>query len=133
MIPPDVLVTAACTSRSFAPVVVSATVPAPPAVTAAPIVSTPVVAVRLMLPPLPVVIAPVVVRAPVLFTVTSVPGVCVIPVTVRVPAVSVRAMAPLVLFVAVKLPTVFAHSASGRPPRWWSAGQWSRTCPPRSP
>jgi len=54
VIPPDVLETAACTNRSFAPVVVSATVPRPPAVTAAPIVSTPVVAVRLMLPPLPV-------------------------------------------------------------------------------
>ena len=61
-----------------------------------------------MLPPLPVVIAPLVVRLPVFPTVTPAPGVCVIPVTVNVPAVFVRLIAPLALFVALKLPTVFA-------------------------
>ena len=49
-----------------APVAVRPTVPEPPAVTAAPMVSVPVVAVRLMLPLAAVVIAPLVVSAPVL-------------------------------------------------------------------
>src|SRR5438552_683467 len=73
-----------------------------------PIVSTPVVAVRAMLPPEPVVTAPEVVRLPVLPTVTAAPGVCVMPVTVSVPAVLVRLIPPLVPLLAVKLPTVFA-------------------------
>ena len=52
------LVIGACTRMLLAPVEVRLTVPAPPAVTAAPAVSVPVVAVRDTLPPEPVVIAP---------------------------------------------------------------------------
>jgi len=73
-----------------------------------------------MLPPLPVVIAPLVVRLPVLFTVTPVPGVCVIPVMVRGLAVLVRAMAPLVLFVALEGPDGVGPVQGSRPsPSWW--------------
>ena len=68
-----------------APVVVNPTVPAPPAVTGAPIVSLPVSAVRLILP-LPTVLigAVVVLTAPVLATVTlPFAAVLLIPVTVN--------------------------------------------------
>ncbi len=108
------LLTAALMVRLLPPpVLLSDTVPVPPAVTAAPMVSVPLVAVRPMLPlaAAVVVIAPEVVRLPVLVTLTFEPDAvpdCVIPVTVSVVSVLVRLMAPLVELVAVKLPTVFA-------------------------
>jgi hypothetical protein len=109
VIAPVPLETVAFTRTSLvAPVAVRPTVPAPPAVTSAPIVSVPLVAVRLMLPPEPVVTAPLVVRLPVFATVTFAPGVCVIPLTVKVVAVFVRLTAPLVLLLALNVPTAFA-------------------------
>ena len=99
----DVLVT---------PTPASATVPVPPAVTTAPIVSRPV-AVNEIVPfaAAVVVIAPLVLIAPVLFTVTFEPAAvpfCAIPVTFNVPAVLIKLTAPLVALVALKLPAVFA-------------------------
>src|SRR5262249_23732325 len=90
---------------------VSVTRLVPPAVTAAPIDSA-VLAVRVPLPLL-VLTAPVVVRPPVLLTVT-VPGLAVLlmPETVRVAAVLVREMLPLVALLALNaataLPAVFS-------------------------
>jgi hypothetical protein len=109
VIAPDVLLTAAFTARLFAaPVFARVTVPLPPAVTAAPIVSAPVVAVRLIVPLAAVVIAPVVVRLPVFVTDTLPPPLSLIPVTVSVAAVLVRLNAPLIVLVPWKVPTVFA-------------------------
>ena len=80
--------------------------PAPPAVTAPPIVSVPV-AVRLMPPLAAVATAPVVVSGPMLLTLMP-PPFSLMPVIVSGLAVSLRLIAPLVVFVALKLPTVLA-------------------------
>ena len=106
---PEVLLTAALSKMSLVPVAVRPTVPAPPAVTAAPRVSVPPVACKVMLPADPVVMGAVlVVRLPLLVTLTLAPGVSVMPVTVSVPLVFIRLIALLALLVAVKLLTVLA-------------------------
>src|SRR5262249_43791064 len=81
---------------------------APPAVTAAPRVSVPPAACRAMLPlaATVVVIAPEVVRLPVLVTLTSEPATvpaCVMPVTAKVAAVLVRETAPMLLLMGGRL------------------------------
>ena len=87
VIAPDVLFTAAFRVIAFAPVVVSPTVPLPPAVTALLMVNVPVVACRLIFPFAAVDMTAVdVVRLPVLETITS-PVFCEMPEIVNVPAV----------------------------------------------
>ena len=87
--------------------------PLPPAVTAAPTVSTPVVDCNEIVPLAAAVveIAPDFVRLPVLVTLTLEPAAVpswLIPVTVKVPAEFTRVMGPLVVLVALKLVTVLA-------------------------
>jgi len=108
LIAPDVLPTFALNSMSLVPPVAdNVTVPDPPAVTALPNVCVPL-EVKLIVPFPPVVIAPLVVNAPVLFTETFPPPVSLIPVIVNGAAVLINAMLPLVVFVPLKLVTVLA-------------------------
>jgi hypothetical protein len=107
LILPEVLPTFALTKISLlAPVAPRLTVPEPPAVTAAPIVSVPV-AFKVMLPLAAVVTAPLVVKAPVLLIKILLP-VSLIPVIVNGAAVLTNWMSPLVLFTALKLVTTLA-------------------------
>ena len=105
---PDVLLTLELINTSFVlPVEFKVTVPEPPAVTVLPTVKVPVVAVKLTVPFAAVLMAPLVVSAPVLLTVTFPAALCVIPVRVNA-AVFVNAILPLLVFVALKLETVLA-------------------------
>src|SRR5207253_868389 len=65
-----------------------------------------VLAVRLPASAVPVEMVPVMLMAPVLLTVTLPPPDSLIPVTVRVVAVLTRLMLPLLLLLALKVPTV---------------------------
>ena len=88
------------------PVATNVATPVPPAVTAEPIVNTPVVAVRSTLPLAAVLMVPEVVKLPVLLTLMLPPPVWLMPLTVSVPAVLTSCTFPLVVFVALKPVTV---------------------------
>ena len=108
VITPEVLPTFALNKISLvAPVALSVTLPEPFAVTALPNVSVPPVAFNEILPFEPVLIAPLVVNAPLFVTVISPVPVSLIPVIVNGAAVLVNEIPPVAL-VALKLVTVFA-------------------------
>jgi hypothetical protein len=105
---PDPLPTFALNKISLvAPVAAKVTKPEPFAITVLPNVSVPL-AFSVMLPLVPVLIAPLVVSAPVLFTTMLPPPVSAMPVIVNGAAVFVNATLPLVVFVALKLETALA-------------------------